>query len=186
MRHLHRLLTSLSIEVTPEWRSRSRSSSRINSTETSTASVWVCGDRVRDRGSTFQHPMIHGWLPHESARAHTSKVVLSLTPKSWCHLEEQQVLDQPSGRGMDRQFDLLLHTHLFATRTPIAQGDSFDVDAVEQHPPIAAVPCRMGVHHHAGMVPDFSSLSTCFFWGVEVSVIPVQLLQPHLVDWIVR
>ena len=44
-------------------------------------------------GQQFGPPMNHGWLPHESARVHTSKVVLSLTPKPWCHLGERQVLD---------------------------------------------------------------------------------------------
>ena len=83
--------------------------------------------------------MIHGWSPHESARAHTSKVVLSLTPKPWCHLGERQVLDQPTERAMDRQFDLLRHADLFATHTPTARGDSFDLDAVRPYPPIAAV-----------------------------------------------
>ena len=88
--------------------------------------------------------MIHGWLPHESARVHISKVVLSLTPKPWCHLGERQVLDQPTGRAMDRQFDLLLHEDLFATHTPITHGDSFDLDVVEPYPPIAAVPLPCG------------------------------------------
>ena len=36
-------------------------------------------------------------------------------------------------------------------------------------------PCRVGFHQHA-----------CFCWGIKVGVILVQLLQPHLVDWIVR
>ena len=118
----------------PGWRSRSRSSSRIHSAETSTASVRVCGDR----GSTIRAPKIHGWLPHEFARAHTSKVVLSLTHKQWCRLVEQQVLDRPTEKAMDRRF------YLFATHTPIAHGDSFDLDAVEPCPLIAAAPSPCG------------------------------------------
>ena len=39
---------------------------------------------------TARRPTIHGWLPPESARARTSKVVLALTPKPWYHLEESR------------------------------------------------------------------------------------------------
>ena len=82
---------------------------------------------------------------------HTSKVVLALTPKPWCHVEKRQVLGQPTERGMDRQFYLLRHADLFATHTPTARGGSFDLDAVD-----------------------------------GIGVIPTQLLQPQLVDRIVR
>ena len=87
---------------------------------------------------------------------------------------------------MDRQFDLLLHEDLFATHTPTARGDSFDLDAVEPYLPIAAVPLPCGSPSACGVVPDFHALSERFCWGVEIGGIPVQLLQPHLVDWIVR
>ena len=40
------------------------------------------------------------------------------------------------------------------------------------------LPCSVGLHQHAGVVPDFHALSECFCWGVEIGVIPVQLLQP--------
>ena len=69
-------------------------------------------------GFPARPPKTHGRSLHESPRAHTPKIVLSLKPKLWCHLGEQ-----PTERELDRQFDILPHAVLVATHTPTARGE---------------------------------------------------------------
>ena len=95
------------------------------------------------RVSVARRQTIHDWLLLESVHARTSRVSLSMTPTLSCHLEERQAPDLPILKAEFVQFDPSPCADPFATRTPTALADSFDLNDVGRFRPIAIVllPC---------------------------------------------
>ena len=100
------------------------------------------------RGSTARPPKTRGRSLLGSARAHTSEVVLTLTPNRGAILESNHL-----GLLLDRQFDLLPNADLSVTHKTTARGGNFDLDAVEPYPPIAAAPLPCGSPSTCGHGP---------------------------------
>ena len=128
MRHIRRLLNHIIFHRgCPEWRSRSRSSSRIHSAETSTASVRVCGDRA-----SVSNWRKWSWV-NNSAPKDSWLVASRICSRA--HFQSRPLIDTPN-RGA------ILWSN--KSWTDPSRGDNFDLDAIEPCQLIAAVPSPCG------------------------------------------